>query len=399
MLIVRTGQNEGAAYNINGTNLTESPTGTDNFNVGSWHYDFSGLTGAGRFYSSEFCAVIANGTQAVPQNDQDYDNMNDGFDDDEEGIDQEDDAALVMPDTSTIVTSITATLRFGFPSYQDAQVFETVFDSDTGATNGVIGSTLGTYASLAGWLDDQFTALGEASGEGDNWWDLRAFLRWSMHWAIYKVTVSDPTSEQFSDDVTQSGLGPPNNVPQIDTRPVERVPEYGPAGLLHALGQEDLTESVNPFEWQEAQWIRLWESDLPIRYEYRGTIDGLSYALNTTSYNNAGIIGPHQGSEFEVLDVDHIATGTQDETTDLKAWGRELRLTIKRRCNIHVGQNEMLILHVQTGRARLQEPSSDNGVYAPGIIIGGTDLPVCGPKLTLHHFRVFARARHKRLRR
>lgn len=400
MLIVRTGQNEGAAYNGNGTNLTESPTGHANFNVGSYWYDFAGLLGAGRFYSGEFTIILADGTKSEPQSDQDSDDGFDGFDTDEEGLEDEDDASLVRQDHTTVVTNISISLRCGFPSYSDAVVYNTVYDEDTGATNGVIDSEL---MDLDTWLDAQSTTPAEVTLDADHWWVLRAYLRWSMHWAIYKVKVARPGGEGLADDVAQSELGPGGTMSILeDNDTYNLAPMYGPAGYLKATGADDIGEAEMAFEWHEAKWVRLWELELPMRYEFRGDIGGLPYAAPTTQYNNANIAAPWQGVEMDPLDADATATGTQEDTPDVRSNGREFLLNIRKRCNIHVGPDEVLLFQMQSGRARLMEPtltvSGGIEAYTPGLVIAGSDTPAFGPKFTLHHLRAFCRARHLKRR-
>lgn len=407
--LTQTGIDEGLVYNAAGTNITEYPNGARNTQVGSYFYDFSGLTGNGVLYTNELAIVISDGRFMSDDASDQTLAADDPFDMDEaEGNIDQNSKGLDRKGYSTTVTKVSARFRFGCPSYDDVNVHETLVNLDAVpvqvGTNGYINPEVEPIM-LSEWLDAQDASAGEVALATDSWWNLRAYLRWSLHWALYIVPLEEAAGEAEDDDLAQAYLGQGGDAPGV--LPLnqfhEPVPSMGPAGMLYALGGGPWwADTVNPYEWPEAAWPRLWEAGpawyRPIR---RGTIANLPYAMVTAGNDYEFDAAAHY--ELDTLDGDTDIVGpagTRDDTPDVRAVGKEVSLRIRiDNLNIHVGPHEMLILHVQSGRARLQAPTvAATGApdVTPGLVIGAGQ-PALGPNMTLHQHYVAASARHTRL--
>lgn len=414
-IIARTGDNVGQAYNGLGTNLTESPDGARNRFVGSYDLDFAGLTArvlavglsntqAGiELYTPELTFVIADGRRMIPSENDD-EQVDDTSDPDE--VDPSHDASMlaassvVIPGRRCTLTGVHARVQVTHPTYSDASVYQTKtggLTEDLAATNSILDVVFDTLPST---LDAIATdTLGEGSGDADLWWIFRNNLRFNLHWALYVVKLVPPSGgEGVSDDLKQFLLDDDLPFAPDGTFGPDSLddwqPSEGPAGYMATFGEADLADAANSLEWFESPWIRLWEHNPPgSRLLRRGSIT-LPFAVHGgTNFINA----------WQYYDVDIVedpptvnASGTQQESADVHAHGNMLNLNIRWRGEHRLRADEIVLLHIQTSRVRLQAPGEDLlGIATPGFIIGSlsTQLPTCGPQFTLAHFTVRARSR------
>lgn len=426
--IVETGHNEGRAYNALGTNLTETPIGPKNRMVGSYDLDFryttsggfiwdavdtvaSTATFGGELTSNEFSVIIADGREMMPDlADEDTDTDNVDIDEATAGGQAVEYDGVVISGRPCTLTGVRATMLFAPATHYSANIYQAGvlddgLDMTEGETNAVIVAEhdmgMGLGSKFSAWLDLQVQSPFELDQQVDNWSRYAQDYRYSLNWALYVIKLSPPPGgDKQSDDIQQAADADGTDTASQEllgtsTSTHTWVPTEGPAGLLTVMGLDTISASGNAYEWPEGNWRRLWDKEPGGNYLKRGRMI-LPYKVepNLAAYG----IEWYDGSWIDIeLDGNPMSGTGERDGVSVEMRGALIKLNVTWTGEHHLAADEMVVLHIQTGRAALAGPSNSPllGQAQPALVIGGptTIQPVMGPTFSLVHWRVLGRSR------
>jgi len=348
------------AVNGSGQNLTDSPDGAGNLQVGTYEYDFSGLypDGTGALpnlinIDNEYSFVIADSRGLMDTN---LDDDNDVLGD--ETNPETDDGAFIDDATQFArIDHVVARLDFIRPSYLEAWVWNT--DVDTGEVDDDV-------SSLGQWLDDQQVAGAEGDPDNDVWNRFRACLRFPLHWAFLIIDCQESTDQGLADYIAENtALNEPNNP----------KPFGGPNGIQLA------------YEGDTSDALRLWmpkDGRGPCRVLAQGHLTmGFELRLDSTDARPDVPVDIDLGEAPADQDAGYLIPATDNVV------GRNIHLKLTLDKRITMRDDQLLVLCVQTGRVRLKRgdaAGTPDQLIAGPPLVGGRN----GPLMPIYHFQVSA---------
>lgn len=392
--IHRVGLSRGRVYNGSGDNITDSPPGAGNIQVGPWDRDYSVLCGNTYMYDGEFSGIIADG-RLLTRGAQDIGPFGVDFDTDENPADRG--SVIVEGDKGAIVKGLRLHLQFLCPIFHDAAVWETHDDIAMGGPTWQIKEYLDValdemaYGAAEGVLTDN--PANETNWTYDVWDEIRHYLRVPIYIAVYRlspVPVIEGAQEYTREN---AGIGD-----FLSASPMQ----YGPLGMLTALygATYAATHRVDISD-ESPDFKPIFRDELEVPYAAWGSSSGI--------LGNANQAGPDQVLNY------YIGPGTDDnvwtpsggmlDTPAQRARGRVVDIDLKLGHDMRVGPGEMLVWHVQTGRVRIKDPvrtvpygdeGEATGLGKDWIVaqpVDGGIGPALGPFLSLVHHRLTAVAR------
>lgn len=363
-LITRTGLGRGRLLSGVGQNITDNPDGAGNEQVGTFALDFSSVFQTGSIggdgvlanvaaVDNEYTVILAD-TRGLDGDElgDDNDLLSDATDPEEE------DGAFITPDVQWArVDRVTIDWRFVGPTYRDASVW--VISPE----NGEIQTNVGDLESVLDALDA--SPLVEADNDVDIWHLAHAHLRWTLHWALMVIDCTSVNDQGLADFARENSTLAFRNNP---------VPVGGPSGLLILYGSAaDGTQGIRL--WQPAggasgvRIVARGEREYP--YQYRNRVDTADPAAQV---------------DFDILDPDAgSTTAYRVENASTRAEGRNVHLRLNLERPVTLRDDQLLVLTVQTGRARLarrdSDPPNQDAVIAGPNSLDGSN----GPLLRMYH--------------